>query len=164
MGARSYVPAIGRFISTDPVPGGSANSYEYATGDPVNVVDLAGATALRATGGAIVCDFRALLPHNSDHERGRINAGILLECRGGPVYGTVQAVLWRGGAVVATGVPVKYHFSGLKAVEETRAYVNIPCVAGVYRVFIEVVENYPPDYDPPMIARNKFSRKVEIAC
>jgi RHS repeat-associated protein len=42
MGARSYVPEIGRFISTDPVAGGSANTYDYANADPVNEVDLGG--------------------------------------------------------------------------------------------------------------------------
>jgi RHS repeat-associated protein len=42
MGVRSYVPALGRFLSVDPVPGGSANAYEYAAGDPVNNFDLTG--------------------------------------------------------------------------------------------------------------------------
>jgi len=42
MGVRSYVPALGRFLSPDPVPGGSANAYEYAAGDPVNNFDLTG--------------------------------------------------------------------------------------------------------------------------
>lgn len=42
MGARSYVPAIGRFLSTDPISGGSANAYDYGNADPVNQVDPSG--------------------------------------------------------------------------------------------------------------------------
>jgi RHS repeat-associated protein len=42
MGARSYVPQIGRFLTPDPVFGGSANPYDYANQDPVNMFDLSG--------------------------------------------------------------------------------------------------------------------------
>jgi RHS repeat-associated protein len=42
MGARSYVPQLGRFLQDDPVPGGSANAYAYTYGDPVNTSDPSG--------------------------------------------------------------------------------------------------------------------------
>lgn len=42
MGVRLYHPSTGRFMSVDPVPGGSASAYDYCTADPVNCTDLAG--------------------------------------------------------------------------------------------------------------------------
>lgn len=42
MGVRLYDPTTGRFLSVDPVPGGSANAYEYCGGDPLNLYDLDG--------------------------------------------------------------------------------------------------------------------------
>ncbi|WP_443066227.1 DNRLRE domain-containing protein [Streptomyces sp. NBC_01262] len=65
MGIRLYDPTTGRFLSVDPVPGGSANSYEYCNGDPINNFDLDGKSwwrrALKYTAigagiaGAIAC-------------------------------------------------------------------------------------------------------------
>jgi uncharacterized protein RhaS with RHS repeats len=51
MGARSYVPQLGRFLQPDPMAGGSANAYSYTFGDPVNTTDPTGtytATASKA--------------------------------------------------------------------------------------------------------------------
>ncbi|MDP5183142.1 RHS repeat-associated core domain-containing protein [Blastococcus sp. BMG 814] len=42
MGVRLYAPTLGRFLTVDPIEGGSANAYEYSVGDPINKVDLDG--------------------------------------------------------------------------------------------------------------------------
>ena len=41
MGARQYVPGLGRFLSMDPSRGGNSNDYNYPN-DPVNMSDLNG--------------------------------------------------------------------------------------------------------------------------
>ncbi len=48
MGVRSYVPSLGRFLSVDPVVGGSANAYECSFSDPVNNSDLSGLATKKA--------------------------------------------------------------------------------------------------------------------
>jgi RHS repeat-associated protein len=42
MGARGYIPQLGRFLSPDPVRQGSANAYDYVNQDPVDNFDLFG--------------------------------------------------------------------------------------------------------------------------
>jgi len=50
LGARQYDPVLGRFLSVDPVEGGSLNGYDYAGQDPINGYDLSGAMPVGLTG------------------------------------------------------------------------------------------------------------------
>lgn len=51
MGVRLYAPLLARFLQADPVPGGSANDYDYTNQDPINNSDLDGRQNIAIGGG-----------------------------------------------------------------------------------------------------------------
>jgi RHS repeat-associated protein len=73
MGVRSYIPQLGRFLSPDPISGGSANAYDYANQDPVNQFDLTGECAGSYTkrGCARQNKERARAIHNANRKHNK---------------------------------------------------------------------------------------------
>ncbi len=91
MGVRLYNPNSGRFLSVDPVAGGSANDYDYTNQDPVNSFDLDGNRTDRdvGNGGCYYQCFGAPPHHRRHHHRWGWGWG---------------AKHWRGLASIGVGV------------------------------------------------------------
>jgi RHS repeat-associated protein len=93
MGARSYVPEIGRFLQTDPVPGGSANLYAYTYGDPINSTDLSGElTENRPTSG--LAELSAQTSAEAAAEQAAINAAARAEAERKVAEAAERAARW----------------------------------------------------------------------
>ena len=79
MGVRLYAPVTGRFLSTDPVYGGNANSYVYPI-DPVDNDDVSGKAPcgrnLRHAGqnAYMLCIMMTENWHRHKHQNWRFNA------------------------------------------------------------------------------------------
>jgi RHS repeat-associated protein len=72
MGARSYVPSLGRFLTPDPVLGGSANPYDYANQDPINDFDLEGTCSTKKGCKAVKREKRAKTLRSASRIRKRM--------------------------------------------------------------------------------------------
>ena len=75
MGQRVYNPGSGRFLQADPVLGGSANSYDYVAGDPVNSQDVGGESTYPAG-----CTHSATNKPTVARYGIYLDSGIILKC------------------------------------------------------------------------------------
>jgi RHS repeat-associated protein len=88
MGARTYLPALGIFTSTDPISGGSATAYDYCNQDPINTVDLNGTFAILIVGAVVLIFVAAVaMVYYSRTPASRASASRL----GGYLAGGIQA-------------------------------------------------------------------------
>ncbi|WP_232376107.1 PA14 domain-containing protein [Amycolatopsis aidingensis] len=129
MGARPYSPLLGRFLSVDPNPEGSANAYEYAGANPVNTTDLSGKCWL-------VCDIAEGIGNAVDEAAGwvadkaneygdYITAGLAVGCI--VVSAGVCAV---AGAAVAVTTVVAEGISTRHNIDWGKAAANLASIGG----------------------------------
>lgn len=142
MGARVYIPELGRFLSVDPIEGGTDNNYVY-TNNPVNETDITGnaiETALDAAG--IAYDAHEF------YER--------------PSWGNFGMLAWSTGAAFIPFVPGSWTKraadAGSKAVTKAPPAKSVPKVESKP----PTPKPKPPAKKPPTQKSPKKSTKQKI--
>lgn len=120
MGVRSYVPAMGRFISSDPVVGGSANTYDYANADPVNSFDLTGEKAKKGLAKARVARGNATVASSGGGESApQATASVSKQARKPVKTRPIHAA---GGCTVSAPFGVAFAFGGTLTIAGTATF------------------------------------------
>jgi RHS repeat-associated protein len=106
MGVRLYNPVTGRFLSVDPVHGGSANAYDYVTDNPVNSTDTDGRRSWRVWWsfhwwGATVHWTASRSLTDILHDDNQAGTFALL---GGLELGCAKIPVWWGASICAVAV------------------------------------------------------------
>ncbi len=112
MGVRLYSAPLGRFLSVDPVAGGSASAYDYCNADPVNCTDLAGTFswkgALKTL--AVVGEVASMIPGPIGAAAAGVSAvayaAVGDKKKALMMAATVALALVGAGAVVAVGAKI----------------------------------------------------------
>ncbi|HVS99844.1 MAG TPA: RHS repeat-associated core domain-containing protein [Solirubrobacterales bacterium] len=101
MGVRSYIPQIGRFLSPDPVPGGSANAYDYANANPITGFDLLGESpsAHACYQSSIGCECKLWAHLKKGARKGTVRLTVVQKCnRFGGISKRGEEVRWESRA------------------------------------------------------------------
>ncbi len=115
MGVRLYNPTTGRFLSVDPITGGSCNDYDYTCADPVNALDLDGKRCW-----SIRCGARWAWRHKADIAGAAVTfvpmAGqVAWAYRGYRLYQSYRAYkTYRVGTRSLSRIPSGYSYRGKK--------------------------------------------------